>query len=76
VLARVCSRPGCSRAAVRTLTYDYGDGQMALGPLSPEPSPHGYDLCDSHVTRLTAPVGWELVRHEPRPTSEAQDLSA
>ena len=27
--------------------------------------PHCYDLCEDHANRLTAPRGWEVVRHEP-----------
>jgi hypothetical protein len=29
--------------------------------------PHCYDLCQKHSERLTAPVGWEVVRLEPDP---------
>lgn len=26
--------------------------------------PHCYDLCQEHAERLTAPLGWEVVRHQ------------
>ena len=26
--------------------------------------PHCYDLCLEHAERLTAPLGWEVVRHQ------------
>ena len=35
-----------------------------VGPLATHAEPHCYDLCDGHASRLTAPRGWEVVRHE------------
>jgi hypothetical protein len=37
--------------------------------------PHTYDLCEPHARSLTAPRGWELVRHDgdfapPPPTTD------
>jgi hypothetical protein len=66
---RRCSRVTCGRAATATLTYVYADSTAVLGPLSSSVDPHGYDLCDNHATRLTAPLGWEVVRIEPDPTA-------
>jgi hypothetical protein len=48
---------------VATLTYDYADAMVALGPLSIRPEPHSYDLCPRHEEGLSAPQGWELIRH-------------
>jgi hypothetical protein len=28
------------------------------------PEPHTYDLCAAHARSLTAPRGWDLVRHD------------
>ncbi|KQP97576.1 MULTISPECIES: DUF3499 family protein [unclassified Rathayibacter] len=65
---RVCSRIGCSGPAVVTITYDYRDSLVAVGPLSPVPDPHGYDLCSEHDRRLLVPRGWETIRYsEPSP---------
>jgi hypothetical protein len=50
--------------AVATLTYVYGDSTAVVGPLAAFPEPHSYDLCEGHARSLTAPRGWELVRHE------------
>jgi hypothetical protein len=33
-----------------------------LGPLAAYVEPHCYDLCADHADRLTAPMGWELLR--------------
>ncbi len=33
-----------------------------LGPLAAYVEPHCYDLCAMHAERLTAPLGWEVVR--------------
>lgn len=59
---RRCSRNGCSKPAVATLTYVYADSTAVVGPLAPNASPHSYDLCEQHARSLTAPRGWELVR--------------
>jgi hypothetical protein len=52
---------------VATLTYVYSDCTAVLGPLATYAEPHCYDLCLKHSERLTAPVGWEIVRLEPDP---------
>lgn len=62
--ARTCSKVACSRDAVATLTYDYADSMVVLGPLSLAHEPHTYDLCAIHADRLSAPRGWQVVRHQ------------
>jgi hypothetical protein len=52
---------------VATLTYVYADSTAVVGPLATYAEPHTYDLCEAHAQRLTAPRGWEVVRHEPDP---------
>jgi hypothetical protein len=76
---RRCSRAGCKQPGVATLTYVYADSTAVVGPLATYAEPHCYDLCASHATRLTAPLGWELVRLDapsspPGPTGD--DLEA
>ncbi|MGW8484239.1 DUF3499 family protein [Microbacterium sp. NPDC055903] len=61
---RLCSKPACAREAVATVTYDYGDQMVALGPLGPSAQPSAHDLCATHADRLSAPAGWLIVRHE------------
>lgn len=61
---RACSRAGCGLRAVATLTYAYSDSTAVVGPLATASEPHSYDLCGEHALRLTAPKGWEVVRHE------------
>ncbi|MQA61594.1 MAG: DUF3499 family protein [Actinophytocola sp.] len=67
---RVCSRTGCLLPAVATLTYAYSDSTAVVGPLATASEPHSYDLCEEHAVRLTAPKGWEVVRHEGDFTSQ------
>jgi hypothetical protein len=72
---RCCSRNGCRNQAVATLTYVYADSMAVIGPLAAFAEPHSYDLCEQHARNLTAPRGWEVVRHEgdfdlPPPTSD------
>lgn len=59
---RRCSKTACPRAAVATLTYNYAEQTAVLGPLATYAEPHTYDLCATHGTRLTVPLGWEVVR--------------
>lgn len=69
---RRCCRPGCPNRAVATLTYVYADSTAVVGPLSAVAEPHSWDLCAAHALRITAPRGWELVRH-PDIDSRAED---
>ena len=68
--ARRCSRTACSRTAVTTLTYVYGDQTAVLGPLATFAEPHAYDLCDVHSERLSAPRGWEVLRLATTPVDQ------
>jgi hypothetical protein len=76
---RTCTRTGCGRPAVATLTYAYSDSTAVVGPLASFAEPHSYDLCEPHAVRLTVPRGWEVLRHEgefPFPIPHADDLEA
>jgi Protein of unknown function (DUF3499) len=71
---RRCCRPGCPHYAVATLTFVYSDSTAVVGPLATAREPHSWDLCVSHASRITAPRGWELVRHAgPLPTHPDED---
>jgi Protein of unknown function (DUF3499) len=71
---RRCCRPGCPHYAVATLTFVYLDSTAVIGPLATAREPHSWDLCVSHAGRITAPRGWELVRHAgPLPTNPDED---
>ena len=74
-LSRRCSRTTCSKPAIATLTYVYGDQTAVVGPLATFAEPHTYDLCANHAEGLTAPRGWEIVRLageyvEPEPSHD------
>ncbi len=45
------------------MTYDYDSSTVVIGPLSMTPVPGGFDLCTRHADALTAPRGWQLIRH-------------
>lgn len=60
---RPCSKVTCSADAVTTLTYVYADSMAVLGPLAQKAEPHSYDLCERHSERLSAPQGWQVIRH-------------
>lgn len=61
---RRCSKTGCQSEALATLTYNYADSTVVIGPLSRRAEPHTYDLCGEHARRTTAPRGWEVLRLE------------
>ncbi|HUW78019.1 MAG TPA: DUF3499 domain-containing protein [Candidatus Nanopelagicaceae bacterium] len=76
---RRCSRTACNRVAEATLTYVYAESTAVVGPLATYSEPHCYDLCGPHSEKLTAPIGWEVMRlsapsSEPMPSDE--DLMA
>jgi hypothetical protein len=76
---RRCTRTGCARSAVATLTYAYADLTAVVGPLASFAEPHSYDLCEEHAVRLTVPRGWEVMRHVgefPSPIPHGDDLEA
>ncbi len=57
-----------------TLTFVYSDSTAVVGPLSTVREPHSWDLCVTHAARITAPRGWELVRHAgPLPSHPDED---
>jgi hypothetical protein len=59
---------------VATLTFVYCDSTAVIGPLATAREPHSWDLCVHHAGRITAPRGWELVRHAGQlPTSPEED---
>jgi hypothetical protein len=59
---------------VATLTYVYSDSTAVVGPLAIAREPHSWDLCLGHASRITAPRGWELMRHAgPLPTNPDED---
>jgi hypothetical protein len=48
-----------------------------LGPLAIRREPHSYDLCERHAERLSAPQGWQIVRHVmPGGAGRADEYSA
>lgn len=66
-IPRLCSKSSCSEQAMATLTYVYADSQAVIGPLAEAKEPHSYDLCTRHAERLSAPLGWHIVRYRPYP---------
>jgi hypothetical protein len=64
---------------VATLTFVYADSTAVVGPLATYSEPHSYDLCERHALRLTAPRGWDVVRHDgdlTEPGPSVDDLTA
>lgn len=64
---RICSKVACGVGASATLTYDYADSMVVVGPLSGRVEPHGYDLCARHAATLRVPQGWRVIRRDPPP---------
>ncbi len=68
---RLCSKNSCQIPASATLTYVYADQEAVVGPLAATKEPHTYDLCQAHSERLTAPMGWNVVRYRATPEQSA-----
>ena len=47
-----------------------------MGPLAVQAEPHCYDLCEDHAQGLTAPRGWEVVRHQRDEAEAARSRSS
>lgn len=59
---RDCSKTGCTRPAVSSLTFVYEDSTLVVGPLARTADPNAYDLCEEHAARMTPPRGWTMLR--------------
>ena len=78
-IGRHCTRSGCHRKAVMTLTYVYAESIAVVGPLATYSEPHAYDLCELHGAKLTVPNGWQVIRREINPADNGpsdEDLMA
>lgn len=73
---RRCSRPGCGKPAVATLTYAYAESTAVVGPLAVDAEPHSWDLCSRHADNITAPLGWEMLRVHEIEIEDDEDLTA
>lgn len=59
---RLCTKTACSNSAAATLTFNYADSTVVLGPMSQRAEPHAHDLCAKHAHQFTAPLGWEFLQ--------------
>lgn len=50
-----------------TLTYSQKEQTAYIGPLALTHEPHSWDLCETHAEKITAPVGWKLVKQDFSP---------
>src|SRR6218665_3065268 len=50
---RLCIRSGCGTEAVATLTYDYADSMVVVGPLADARDPHGDEPAAVSVVTVT-----------------------
>jgi hypothetical protein len=57
---RFCAKTGCAHEAVATCSFHYPLKQVWIAPLSVDPQPGSYDLCEDHADRIVAPLGWTL----------------
>lgn len=44
-----------------------------VGPLAPNSEPHSWDLCEAHAAKITAPLGWEMLRVDDIEHDDADD---
>ena len=50
----------CSEEPAATVSLNYSDREVIVADLLPARDPNLLDLCDDHVGRMTAPVGWTV----------------
>jgi hypothetical protein len=60
---RTCAKMRCGNEPRATVALVYAERQVVVNDLLVERDPNLLDLCDEHVERMTAPVGW-VVRDE------------
>lgn len=58
------------------MTYAYAESTAVVGPLAPAAEPHSWDLCDYHAEKITAPLGWEMLRVNHIDIDDDEDLTA
>jgi hypothetical protein len=68
---RHCRKTGCRGEAVTTFSFNYPLRQVWIAPLSYDPEPGAYDLCQDHASRFVAPIGWTLSDLRLHPESAA-----
>ncbi|NWN87780.1 MAG: DUF3499 domain-containing protein [Micrococcaceae bacterium] len=73
---RICTKTACSNPAAATLTFNYAESTVVLGPMSQRAEPHAHDLCAKHAQQFTAPVGWEFLRLTAELDEDTDDLLA
>ena len=50
----------CAAEPVATISLRYVAKEVVIGELVAERDPNLLDLCDEHVARMTAPMGWTV----------------
>lgn len=73
---RLCTKTACSNSAAATLTFNYADSTVVLGPMSQRAEPHAHDLCAKHAQQFTAPVGWDFLQLTEGLIDDSDDLLA
>jgi hypothetical protein len=51
----------CGALPTATVSLDYANRTVVIADLLPDRDPNLLELCDEHVARMTAPVGWTVV---------------
>ena len=73
---RLCTKTACSNSAAATLTFNYADSTVVLGPMSQRAEPHAHDFCAKHAQQFTAPVGWDFLQLTEGLIDDNDDLLA
>lgn len=58
------------------MTYAYAESTAVVGPLALAAEPHSWDLCEHHAEKITAPLGWEMLRVNHIDIDDDDDLTA
>jgi hypothetical protein len=58
---RTCAKMRCEAEPVATISLRYRDREVVLGPLAPERDPTVLEFCREHASKMTPPLGWNVV---------------
>ena len=70
---RRCGKTRCERQPSATASILYGAREVCLVDLIREPDPRFVDLCDEHIARLIAPIGWVIRDERSSPATDGTE---
>ncbi|MEX0988744.1 MAG: DUF3499 family protein [Actinomycetota bacterium] len=57
---RTCAKMRCEAGAIATVALRYGEREVLVADLTPQPDRNLLDLCEEHIRTLKPPLGWRI----------------